>query len=234
MESSKAGPPDVPAEGVGPAASAAGSGNASVAVGFIRANKLAELIAACLRIEKGMTGNPVYPAPVPTLATFTAARDALVAKAVACDGGAKAVVERNQARVALEGVLRGLAAYVQHAAQGNAAKLMGSGFPVQKRRGGANGLMSEPPPAPVGLRVRRGNGSGQIIVRCRTGRTTLLYQWRYATAQAPTAWTLSDTSSASSFVFDGLVAATQYVLQVRAYGRRGVSDWSESVSVIAT
>ena len=40
--------------------------------------------------------------------------------------------------------------------------------------------------------------------------------------------------SAASRVLDGLVPATIYVVQVRAHGRVGASDWSESVTLVAS
>ena len=170
------------------------SGDAKVATAFIKQNKDGDLAAACDRILVAMTGNANYPSPVPTLVTLTAARDAFVAAVVANDGGTKAVVARNQARAALALALRQMAAYVQHACQGNLLCLLSSGYPAQRER--SVGVV-QPLLPPTGVKVRQGKASGQVLVRCAQVVSARLYQWRYATAQAPTVWTIEDTTSTS-------------------------------------
>ena len=98
-------------------------------------------------------------------------------------------------------------------------------------RGGAGSV--QPIAAPTGLKIRRGKASGEAVVRCSRVPTARVYEWRFATVATPTAWTLSDTASAASRVLDGLVPGTIYVVQVRAHGRVGASDWSESVTLVA-
>ena len=94
--------------------------------------------------------------------------------------------------------------------------------------------MSPPQPIgpPVGLKLRRGKASGQVYMRCGRVPGARLYQWRYALGQTPTAWTLGDTSTSTSGMLEGLASGTLYVWQVRAYGKRGASDWSESASLM--
>ena len=207
-------------------------GTAKVSTTWVMRLKDVDLCAAIARIVKGMTGNAAYPLPVPTLATLTASGDAFTAAVQANDGGAAAVVRRNQARAAVVLLLRQLATYVQHAGDGDPLVLMGSGFPLQKQRGVAGVL--QPIPAPTGLTIQRGPASGQVLVRCKRVPSARVYEWRYAPAATPNAWTLSGTAAASGRVLDGLVPATLYVVQVRAHGRVGASDWSESVTVVAS
>jgi hypothetical protein len=225
---------DIPATGSPSATTTGGTlpGNALVAFGFIRSVKDGDLIAASGRIEASIGAS--YPSSEPSLAELTSARDAFVAAVQANDGGVKAIALRDQARRPLERVLRDLATYVQHASRGDHIKVLASGFAIRRTSGHAARLGPEPLQAPVGLRLRRGNASGQIFVRCKAVRSARLYQWRYATAQAPTSWMFAETSSSSASVIEGLVAGTQYRLQVRAYGRRGASDWSESVTLFAS
>ena len=207
-------------------------GNALVAFGFIRKVKDGDLIAASDRIVAGIAAN--YPSSEPSLAELTAARDAFVAAVQANDGGAKAIALRDQVRRPLERVLRDLATYVQHASRGDQIKVLASGFATRRTSGYVARLVPGPLQAPVGLRLRRGNASGQVLVRCKAVRSARVYQWRYATAQAPTSWMFAETSSSSASVIEGLVAGTQYKLQVRVYGRRGASDWSESMTLFAS
>ena len=222
-------PAETPVAGGG--AGAVKPGRAKVGVTFITALKDDDLAAAIARILVGMTGNAAYLVPSPPLATLMTERDAFVAAVQANDGAAQQVVARDQARAPVEETLRELASYVQHACRGDLLTLLGSGFPAQRTRGPAP---VQPVQAPVGLRLRRGKASGQVFVRCTPVEGARMYQWRFASVQAPTAWTLADTTAAAAFTLVGLVAGTQYLLQVRAFGRRGASDWSDSLTYVAS
>jgi hypothetical protein len=65
-------------------------------------------------------------------------------------------------------------------------------------------------------------------------RAALLYEWRFAPAATPDAWMFSRTQSSTRFVLDGFASATVYVLQARAWGTHGKSDWSEGVTLVAS
>ena len=207
------------------------AGKAKVATTFIQRDKDTDLAAAIAHILAAMMGNAAYPAPAPTLAALTTAHDAFVAAVDANDGGVRAVVARDQARAELEEVTRQMAAYVQHASMGNRLTLLASGFPAQRDRSAG---VVQPLSPPTGLQLRHGKASGQVIVRCARVRSARLYQWRYATAQAPTVWTVEDTTSRTTSTLTGLAAATQYVVQVRVLGKQGASDWSDSAVLIVT
>ena len=231
IESATQDPAAVSAEGTPAPAPAPKPGRGKVATKFIGSDKDSDLAAAIARILAQMTGNALFPAPVPTLDTLKKAGDAFVVAVHGNDGGKAAVIHRDQTRAAVEEVLRELAAYVQLASQGDKLRIVRSGFPAQRERGVAT---AQPIGAPTGLKARRGTSSGQVHVRCASVPTARLYQWRYASAQAPGAWTVVETSSATSTVLEGLAAGALYTLQVRAYGKRGTSDWSEGVSLIAS
>ncbi|HTA66130.1 MAG TPA: fibronectin type III domain-containing protein [Xanthomonadaceae bacterium] len=230
-ESASQGSAAVSAEGTPAPKPVVTPGRFKVATSFVLTFKDDDLSAAIALILTGMTANAVYPNPVPTLATLAAKGSAFAVAVQANDGGTKAVARRDQARVDVVEVLRQLAPYVQHASAGDRVALLSSGFPLQRQRGGASEL---PIAAPTGLQIRRGKVSGQAAVRCARVATARVYEWRFAPAATPTAWTLSDTTSAASRVLDGLVPATIYVVQVRAHGRIGASDWSESVTLVAS
>ena len=206
-------------------------GRGKVSTSFVLKFKDDDLGAAIALILTGMTGNAVYPQPVPTLATLAAKGDAFKAAVQANDGGTVAVARRDQARGDVMDVLRLLATYVQHASEGDRVALLSSGFPLQRQRSVGS---VQPIAAPTGLTIRRGKASGQAVVRCTRLPSARVYEWRYAPAATPTAWTLSDTAAAASRVLAGLASATLYVVQVRAHGRVGASDWSESVTLVAS
>lgn len=134
---------------------------------------------------------------------------------------------RRQQRARLEALLRSLALYVQQAGNGDPLVLLGSGFPLRKTAQPAGQL-----PAPGNLRVVRGQVSGQLKVRCNKVVRAGSYQWRYAAVATPGAWTLADPTLGASHVFDGLVPGTCYIVQVRAVGSAGPSDWSEAAPVM--
>lgn len=220
---------------VSPAVSAtspATPARAKVAISFIATSTDTQLVTISGKIQAALTGNANFTSPLPTVATLTTARNTYVTAVNALDRGATAIAARDQTRQALEQVLRDLALYVQHTCQGDLVKLISSGFPAQRRRGGV-GTSGVPQPPQV-VKLTRGSASGQVKVRCKAVSGAVLYQCRYATAQAPTAWTLSDTSSSGGMLLVGLVPVTEYLVQGRAFGKRGCSDWTDSATVIAS
>jgi hypothetical protein len=182
------------------------------------------------RILAGMTGNPAYADPQPTLAELAAARDDFVAAVNANDRGRLAIAVRDKARKRAEAVTRELALYVAQQCQGDLLTLLGSGYPARRPRGAR---MKIAPPTPSLRRVRQGPFSGQIVGRCERVAGALLYQWRYATVQAPTAYAITDPDSRTRVTLEDLVPGSQYLVQVRASGRRGNSDWSDPMAVFA-
>jgi hypothetical protein len=206
-------------------------GRAKVSIAFIGNDKDIDLAAAIARILTAMTGNTVYPSPVPTLQALRMAGDAFAAAIHDNDGGTKAVLHRDEVRETAEELLRDLAAYVQHACRGDLLRLSSSGFPAQRQRAAS---VTQPIPAPTGVKVSNGNASGRVLARCARVRHARLYQWRYATAQAPTEWILGEALSTVACTLTGLAPATEYLLQVRALGTRGASDWSDIATLIVT
>jgi hypothetical protein len=81
------------------------------------------------------------------------------------------------------------------------------------------------------VRVRQAIVSGRLLARCQAVPYAKSYQWRIATAAAPTVWTTFDTVTVARFTFDTLAAGTQYLVQARAFTRGGSSNWSDSVAM---
>jgi hypothetical protein len=209
-----------------PASTAVEKG-ARIAIASLSRISNANLIAASERILVGMHGNANYPAPVPALADITAVHTSFVAAVSSGNGGALAIAVRRQQRTQLVALLRSLALYVQQTCNGDPAILLSSGYPV-RRAPQPVGLLS----APANLRLARGKISGQLKVRCTAVVHAGSYQWRYATAAAPTTWTVLDPTVRASIVLDGLVAGTVYIVQVRAVGSQGPSDWSDVANLM--
>ena len=210
-----------PAPHVVPSPTVAPVGKAKVAISFLLQEADADLIVSSLRIVGGMTGNPAFPSPQPTLAEITVARNSYIAAVNAAKDSRVAIAMRNQQRTVFAGLLRNLAHDVQVASNGDLPTLLGSGFPVQRNR-----MPVGPLPAPVNLRLSRGKISGQLIARCNKLQQAGSYEWRYATAATPSAWVNVASTFAASMKLEGLLPGTQYVVQVRAVGTAGPSNWS--------
>jgi len=213
-----------------PPATATRSALAKPAISFIGLSNDQGLIVTGGRIVAGMTANPAYAVPVPTLAVLSAARDGFIAAVNANDRGKLAIAARDKAREPYEAALRQLSMYVAQLCQGDLVTLLSSGYPAQQGRGVPVQIA---PPTPVNARVRQGPVSGQLVGHCDRTAGAALYQWRYATAAAPTAYTVTDINSRRRVTLAGLAPGTQYLVQVRACGNRGSSDWSDAVVVYA-
>jgi hypothetical protein len=194
---------------------------------FATRDSHAALIVSSGRILVAMNGNPNFPAPIPVLSDITATRNAFIAAVNTDKGGPQVAVTRRQLRAQLAVQLRSLALYVQQTSGGDRLMLISSGYPLQKARQPV-GLL----PAPDNLRLARGKATGQLKARCNAVPQASSCQWRYATAAAPTVWTLADPTAAASIVLTALAPGTVYVVQVRAVGTQGPSDWSDSATLM--
>ena len=203
---------------------------AKPAISFIAKSSDHGLIVTGGRIFSAMTANAAYPVPIPSLAVLSAARDGFIAAVNGNDRGKLAIAARNKARAPYEAALRELSMYVAQQCKGDLVTLLASGYPAQQ---GRSPIAQIAPPTPGNVRVRQGPSSGQLVGRCERTAGAALYQWRYATAAAPTAYTVTDTSSQGRVTLEGLVPGTQYLVQARACGNRGSSDWSDPVVVYA-
>jgi hypothetical protein len=209
-------------------------GNASkqarIATSFLARNTQPQLAAAAGNIIIALTGNTAFPNPSPTLAAVTAARDAFVAKMTLAAGGGRLVTSQlADARVVLISLLRELALNLQQSSGGDRRTLVSTGYPLRKTAVSVGPLL-----APAGMRLERGGVTGELIARCRATGNARAYQWRYATAQAPTAWVETGTTTQARSLLEGLVPGTQYFAQARLVGPKGASDWCDSVAMFAT
>lgn len=202
---------------------------AKVSISFLSTDTDADLLVDTDKVIAAMTGNPKFPAPAPTLAEVGTAKgifsDAL---SEASGGGIEETAFKDQKRVALVALMRRLATYVDGIANGDLVVLLSSGFPAQKERQPVGIL-----PAPENLRLRRLDLSGKIKARVKPVDNAASYEWRFTTATAPTAWQSGGITTAASEVLENLTPGTVYVVQVRAIGSKGPSEWSDSASLMA-
>ncbi len=194
-----------------------------VSIAFLTVDTDAQLLAATDTIVSGMTGNAAYPTPEPTLAEVGAAKgDFSTAMTAANGGGVQQTAAKNAQRVVLTGLLRNLAAYVQTHCNNDLSTLLSSGFVAQKQRQPAGVL-----PAPDNLRLQRGDVTGQLKARVNPVTNASSYQWRSTVSTAPADWQDGGTTTAASQTFEALTPGTIYIVQARAIGSAGPSDWSD-------
>jgi len=202
--------------------------NAKPSITFLTQSSDGKLAIALGHILDAMLGNTHFVNPVPTLADIGAARDTYVTAVNALDRSRATTVARDNARAAVVQLVRDLALYVQQTSKGDMATLLTSGFPAQKSKRQPAGVLL----APQNVRLRTARISGQMLARARTVPEAKAYQWRYATALAPTVWTVLDPVTTASITLVNLTPGTNYIVQARAIGTRGSSDWSDGATLM--
>jgi len=204
--------------------------NTKIAISFLTRSSDKALVTFSARIIELMTGNAAYPAPFPTLAVVGAAHASYASAVNGLDRGSDSIALRNKMRAALVLAMRDLALYVQHASGGDKVTLLSSGFPVQvPKKRGTVGLLA----VPQNVRLRRTPTSTQLVALCKAVASASSYQWRVATTAAPTVWTMPDPVTTLRYTLNNVVAGTTYIVQVRAFGTSGPTDWSDSATLMA-
>lgn len=184
-------------------------------------------------VEKGRThildctANPNVTLPVPFMADFTAAVDALEAANIAVfeNGGRKDTLLRTAARRTLEEFIRALAGYVQAQCSDDPVKIASTGFETRRM------------PSPVGvvdaaknLRAARGKLLGDIDVRWDSVSGRIMYAL-YICAGDPKVeadWSLLLQTSKNFHTAINLISDKPYYFRVVAIGTAGPGPVSDS------
>lgn len=176
-----------------------------------------------------MTNNPKYPTPSPTLAAVQTAFDSYkVAAADAVQGGKQNTAIRDSRRGELVGLLRQLASYVSATANGDLEALMSSGFPIQKPSRAPIG----PLPAPEAPVLSQGPVTGNLAAVAPPVHGASSYNWSIALASAPDKDVQTAQTTGARASFTGLTAGQIYLVSLNAVGAAGISDWSDSGSMM--
>jgi hypothetical protein len=187
-------------------------------------------------IYNALNGNADIPAPPAPfdLPTLLAANQVLsAATSAALDGGKTAIAHRNHCKEVVVRLLDQLASYVQAICNNNMAIFLSSGFKAKS----STKILA--PTASDSIRsVKVGPNSGQIQVKLVAVLGAGSYQLRWAPVPAggvPSEWTAQPIMNVkSATVVTGLTPGTTYTFQARALTQSGYTDWSDSVTQIAT
>jgi hypothetical protein len=181
----------------------------------------------------GMTNNAKLPNPPVSPADLKVQVEIYISLiAAANDGGKGAKIERDQQREVVVRMLRRLGHWVEANCDDDPAILQSSGY----QQAAATYAPSLPLAGPPSFRVESGSNSGQVVVRGRAVPKAVHYLVRYAPMGAdgkPGMWTELPSTVIRSITVDGLTPGTTYAFQVRAFGRLGLTDWSDSVTRIS-
>ena len=161
-----------------------------------------------------MTGNPVFPTPVPTLEDLAIAINDYSEKLVVAAGKDQVMIaEKTQSRLFLEGLMGKLGLYVMFTAMGDEAAIKGSGFPTVKER------TSRYITNPGNVTITNGVTSGQLESRVKSQKAVRSYQHQITDSE-PTETTVWDVRSVSTcrYVFNGLTPGKRYWIRVAVVG----------------
>ncbi len=194
-----------------------------------------EVATEAVAVVNGLTNNPKLQNPPISPSDLKAQVETYVSLiAAANDGGKKAIIERNKQRTVVVKMLRQLGHWVEANCNDDPAILKSSGFQQQ-----ATPVRTPPQPlaGPPSFKVDNGPNSGQAVIRGKQVPKAVGYGARYAALGPdgkPVTWTeLHPMTTIRSVTVTGLTPGATYAFQVRALGRLGYTDWSDSVTRIS-
>ena len=179
----------------------------------------------------GLNGNANFVNPPIALNVFKSAIDDYASKvAAARDGGRQAIIDRDQQRVTIIKMMRQLGHWVEANCKDDASILQSSGFhAVSSTRIPAQRLST-----PVIQKLENGQLSGQISVTVKPIPKALAYWVRYAHAGGDgtlSSWIeLPPFTNSRPFLVTGLTPGTVYSFQIRALGKAGYTEWTDSAN----
>jgi hypothetical protein len=173
-------------------------------------------------VTTSLTDNPDFPTTQPTLVVVEASVEAFeLALAKAVTGGAADRAFKDQQRDETDVLLRQLAAYVELVSAGNVAKMLSSGFKLNKDSGPIGPL-----PKPDTFVVTLG-GKGELHMRLKAIHGTKLYQYEYKEAGSEE-WSVVQ-STRSKILITGLPSGKEHVCRVLPIGTSTIRLYSDEM-----
>jgi hypothetical protein len=189
-----------------------------------------DVVARGHAVFTGLNGNPNYDKPPVDLAVFKTAVDNYAAAiAAGLDGGKKAISDRKKRRHEVITMMRLLGHYVEATCKNDMAIFTSSGFQAAS----TTRTPPQPLPQPTIEKIDQGT-TGKLVATIKALRKARNYELRYAALGGggmPGSWTIITLTSARPAVpISGLTPGTTYAFQVRALGKLGHTDWSDSAT----
>jgi len=184
------------------------------------------LVTYAQSVVTNMTGNPLFPAPVPTLVMVTAAIGALQTAETAVLTRTKgAATTRNDKRTVLVALLEQLRAYVQAQAdatpENGAAIIQSAGLAVRKT----------PIHAARDFHAKPGAVSGSVTLYTRSAGARSAYLWEYSTDGGKT-WIAAPVTVQARTTILGLTPGMTVLFRYQPVSKTGEGDWSQTVSLL--
>ena len=188
----------------------------------------AALIARSEYVEGQMTGNAAFATPNPSIASITAAREALVAAVAQAESRAIAdIAVRNERTEVLRNLLVNLSRYVNNVAEGDVDVALSSGFELAKKPEPSTRLAP-----PQDLDVRVSDYGGCVDLAWKLVDDARMYQV-YICDSDPSVegnWSMVAVSSRTRTRITDLVPGKFYSFRITALGRIGEGPASDVVS----
>jgi hypothetical protein len=188
-----------------------------------------QLLAQGNAIVKALTGNPNFTNLPIDLAVLKSMLDAYAASIIeARDGSRKAMTLRNTLGQEVIRMLRALALYVELNCKDDMNIFLSSGFTPRSNTRTPAQPLDQPKIMNVGQGI-----PGQLLVSIKRVRHANHYELRSgavgAAGATPTTWMTQTVSTIKTAApINGLTPGTTYAIQVRAYGKLGFTEWSDS------
>ena len=186
-----------------------------------------QLVAIANNIKTSMTGNASFTAPNPTLTVFGTKITDATAKVAAYNASVTtsqaAMADRDTSLESLRQTMRQLAAYVENASGGDAAKIESAGMGVR-----AAATKIGVPAQVLNLVLTAGDFDGTLDAACDAVYGASSYEIQTsADPMTATSWAFKMTSSKSSATLEGLTSGAKVWVRVRAIGAAGPGPWSD-------
>jgi hypothetical protein len=188
--------------------------------------RTSDFVTYARNLVKSMTANPLFPSPIPSLATISTATDELAAAQAATLTRTKgAVATRNEKRAALVLLVKQLAHYVQTVAdashEGGASVIASAGFAARKA----------PTRRARAFEARPGAVSGTASLVAVTPSRRASYEWQ-SSADGGKTWVLAPVTLQAKTTIAGLVPGATVLFRYRPVTKAGEGDWSQAVSLV--
>jgi uncharacterized protein YqgV (UPF0045/DUF77 family) len=183
---------------------------------------VSEFIIYVQNIIDKMTGNALYPTPMPTLADLQTELNSLTnLQEKAVKGGVEDTLKRDQQYDKVKSMVTKLGAYVEWKADNDAVNIASAGFETKKSPHPSADLT-----APLGL-VTKSTKSGAADLKFKKVIGRRIYVVQMCTNINTNIWTEAGKTTKTKFSVPNLISGKQYWFRVCASGIKGDSPFSD-------